>query len=501
MNVHLSRLELLKAIRTERESRKTEEERKAEKVTLLASHLAFTKKFFLEKEGQPFSIAPFHPVFCDTIDKVLSCQIKRLIINIPPGYGKTELAVVNLIARGFAINPRSRFIHASYAQALALDNSSKVKDVINLDGYQANWPIRMRLDTNAKGLWRTTDAGHLRAAASGEPITGFRAGILAEPGFTGALVIDDPLKPDDASSDTTRKFINERWENTFRSRLAHEDVPVIVIMQRLHVDDFAAHLMENSGEHWHVLRLPILIDGAMEPPPGDVTVIPHGLTNGPLWSEKHNLEQIKVLQNAMHVYAGQYGQDPVVAGGNLFKTEALGEYDELPKLKWRAIYVDTAQKTKERNDYSVFEHWGAGFDNKAYLIDLVRGRFEAPELEKTALTFWAKAKGMDAGRYGSLRKMVVEDKVSGTGLIQSVKRKSIPVIALQRDKDKYTRALDVVSAVASGMVVLPKSASWKQTFISEYAAFPDGSFDDQVDPFIDAVDEICGGSNYTLDNL
>nr|WP_246272657.1 phage terminase large subunit [Phyllobacterium pellucidum] len=203
----------------------------------------------------------------------------------------------------------------------------------------------------------------------------------------------------------------------------------------------------------------------------------------------------------MQVYAGQYGQDPVVAGGNLFKTEALGEYDELPKLKWRAIYVDTAQKTKERNDYSVFEHWGAGFDNKAYLIDLVRGRFEAPELEKTALTFWAKAKGMDAARYGSLRKMVVEDKVSGTGLIQTVKRKSIPVIALQRDKDKYTRALDVVPAVASGMVVLPKSAPWKQTFISEYAAFPDGSFDDQIDPFIDAVDEICGGSNYTLDNL
>ncbi|WP_342212889.1 phage terminase large subunit [Rhizobium sp. CFBP 8762] len=499
--MHLSRSGLLKAIRQEKESRKTEADRLVERKDLLSSHLAFTKRFFVEKEGQPLSVAPFHPVMCATLDRVFTGEIKRLIINIPPGYGKTELAVINFIARGFAINPRSRWIHASYAQPLALDNSTKVKDIINLEGYQAHWPVRMRMDTNAKGLWRTTDGGHLRAAASGEPITGFRAGILAEPGFTGALVIDDPLKPDDASSDTTRKFINARWENTFKSRLAHEDVPVIVVMQRLHVDDFAAHLMENSGEHWHLLQLPVLVDGESDAPAGDVEMIPHGLPDGPLWEQKHNRAQIKILETSPQVFAGQYQQNPVVAGGNLFKTEWLQEYDELPNLAWRAIYVDTAQKTKERNDYTVFEHWGAGRDGKAYLIELIRGRFEAPELESTALSLWSKAKAMDPERYGHLRKMVVEDKVSGTGLIQAVKRKSVPVIALQRDKDKYTRALDAVPSVASGLVVLPKTATWKATFISEYAAFPDGSFDDQIDPFIDAVVEMCGGGTYTLDNI
>lgn len=497
----MSRSELLKAIRTEKESRKSEIDRAKERKELLHSHLAFTRRFFVEKEGQPLSVAPFHPVMCETLDRVYRGEIKRLIINIPPGYGKTELAVINFIAHGFAINSRARFIHASYAEPLALDNSTKVKDIINLDGYQAHWPVTMRSDQNAKGLWRTTDGGHLRAAASGQPITGFRAGILAEPGFTGALVIDDPLKPDDASSDTTRKFINARWENTFKSRLAHEDVPVIVIMQRLHVDDFAAHLMENSGEEWHLLCLPVLIDGEVEAPAGKVTMIPHGLPDGPLWEQKHNVEQIRILQYAPQVYAGQYGQNPVVAGGNLFKTEWLREYEDLPPMKWRAIYVDTAQKTKERNDYTVFEHWGAGLDGKAVLIELVRGRFEAPELETTAITLWNSAKQLNPEKYGHLRKMVVEDKVSGTGLIQAVKRKAIPVVALQRDKDKYTRALDVVPSVAIGLVVIPKSAPWKQAFVSEYAAFPDGSFDDQIDPFMDAVTEICGGSTYTLSNL
>ncbi|WP_277026555.1 phage terminase large subunit [Aurantimonas coralicida] len=499
--MHLSRSALLTAIRAERDARKTEDDRAVERKRLLGSHLDFTRKFFVEKEGQPFSVAAFHQVICDALDQVFNGRIRRLIINVPPGYGKTELAVVNFIARGFAINPRARFIHASYAQALALDNSSKVKDVINLDGYQAHWPVRMRIDTNAKGLWRTTDGGHLRAAASGEPITGFRAGILAEPGFTGALVIDDPLKPDDASSDTTRRFINERWENTFRSRLAHEDVPVIVIMQRLHVDDFTAHLLQNSGEHWHLLKLPILIDGEDEPPAGDVTMIRHGLPAGPLWAEKHTADQIKVLQSSPQVFAGQSMQDPVVAGGNLFKTEWWGRYDETPALAWRGIFVDTAQKTKERNDYTVFEHWGAGRDGKAYLLDLVRGRFEAPELESTALALWSRCKAMDADRYGHLRKMAIEDKVSGTGLIQSLQRKSIPVIAIQREKDKYTRALDVVPSCASGLVVLPKSAPWLKEFEAEVAAFPDGSFDDQVDPFIDAVGEMAGLSTYSLDNV
>jgi phage uncharacterized protein (putative large terminase), C-terminal domain len=503
LNVHLSRSELLTAIRAEREARRSEADRQAERKELLGSHLAFTKKFFREKEGQPFSIAPFHPVVCDTLDQVFTGHIKRLIINIPPGYGKTELAVVNFIARGFAINPRSRFIHASYAEPLALDNSTKVKDVISLPGYQAHWQVTMRPDQNAKGLWRTTAGGHLRAAAAGQPITGFRAGILAEPGFTGALVIDDPLKPDDASSDTTRKFINERWENTFRSRLAHEDVPVIVIMQRLHIDDFVAHLLENSGEHWHLLKLPVLIEGEGKAPAGKVTLIPHGLPDGPLWEEKHTLDQIKVLQGAPHVYAGQYAQEPTVEGGNLFKPGLLPRYDDVPRLAWRAIYVDTAQKTKERNDYTVFEHWGAGVDGKAYLLEVVRGRFEAPELEKTAVALWTRCRGDEwpADRYGYLRKMAIEDKVSGTGLIQSLTRKAIPVIAVPREKDKYTRALDVVPAAAAGLMVLPKSAPWLKDFESELAAFPDGGFDDQVDPFIDAALDICGFLGMNLDNL
>lgn len=463
----------------------------------MRSHLAFTRKFFVEAQGQEFSVGRHHVVMCETLDAVLRGDIRRLIVNLPPGYSKTELAVVNFIAHGFALNPAARFIHASYAQSLALDNSGKARDVIALEGYQRHWRIALKEDTRAKGLWRTIEGGHVRAASSGEPITGFRAGRLLEDGeawrFTGALIIDDPIKPDDVTSETTRKFINARWQNTFKSRLGDENVPVIVIMQRLHVDDFVAHLLESSGERWHVLKLPVWVDGECEPIHAMADMIPHGLPPGPLWEKKHDAAQIAVLRLHPHEFAGQYMQEPTVAGGNLFKAEWFGDgYDELPPLKWRAIYVDTAQKTAERNDYTVFEHWGAGLDGKAYLLDLVRGRFEAPELEATALALWARCKGMDAARFGTLRKMAVEDKVSGTGLIQGLGRKSIPVAAIQRAKDKLTRGYDVMPSVAAGLVVLPRATPWKADFMAELLAFPDGTFDDQVDPLMDAVGEICG---------
>ncbi len=312
------------------------------------------------------------------------------------------------------------------------------------------------------------------------------------------LIIDDPIKPDDVSSEATRKFINARWQNTFRSRLGDEKVPVIVIMQRLHVDDFTAHLLATSGEQWHVLKLPIEIDGECASISDHAEMIPHGLPNGPLWEKKHTEAEIDVLRLSPLEFAGQYMQEPTVAGGNLFKSEWFLEHDEPPRIKWRAIYVDTAQKTKERNDYSVFEHWGQGMDGKAYLLDLVRGRFEAPELEATAIRLWNEAAHLDRDRWGVLRKMAVEDKVSGTGLIQGLKRKAIPVVAIQRDKDKFTRAQDIVPSVAAGLVSIPKNAPWRKDFMSEILAFPDGAHDDQVDPMMDAVLDMCGSPQLTI---
>lgn len=466
------------------------------------SHLYFTRFFFKEQQGSAFRVGPHHRVICETLDRVLAGEIDRLVISIPPGYTKTLAAVIAFIARGLAVSGgRARFIHASFSAELVNENSVAIKDIVSTEPYQQMWGIAFRADASAKGRWMTDQGGGLLAKPAGGPITGFRAGTM-DPGFTGALVIDDPLKPDDAYSAIEREKINRRWHSTFKSRLAREDVPVIVIMQRLHMDDFAGFLLRGGADcKWHHLLLPAEIDNSA-PYPDEYThgiPIDHGLPDGPLWPEKHGPEHLKILSADEYTYASQYLQRPIALGGNLFKAEWLVDWSDLPDMTWRAIYVDTAQKVGAKNDYSVFQLWGAGRDGKAYMIDQARGKWEAPELKAVAVQFWRKHAALQGPQHGHLRSMKIEDKVSGTGLIQSLARDGIPVEPIPRggDKDKYTRALDAIPSFAAGLVRLPprSEAPWRVEYDRELLSFTGQGdvHDDQVDPTVDAVKDICGG--------
>lgn len=454
--------------------------------------LDFARYYFPEREGMDFIDGPHHRVMGGALDRVLRGEITRLIITIPPGYTKTEMAVVNFMAKGFQVNPAARFIHATFSDDLARENSDKVSGLIALESFQAVQAVGIRADSKAKDRWKTTAGGGLLAKAAGGPITGFRAGYMDKTRFTGALVIDDPLKPDDAFSPAKRKTVNQRATNTFRSRLAHDGVPIIVIMQRLHGDDFVGHLLSGgTGEKWHHLNLSVLISSGEDYPVEWTHGIPidHGLPDGPLWDEKHSLEEIEVLKADAYTFASQYMQRPVSIEGALFDMAGLKWYQELPALDHYVMYADTAQKTGERNDYSVIQLWGQGHDG-IYLVDQVRGKWEAPELEATAKAFWIKHVGKN------IRGLKVEDKASGTGLIQSLRRGNppIPVMAIPREKDKFTRGLDAAPWIATGMVHLPANEEWTAALRSELQIF-DGlgtGHDDQVDPLMDAIAEMLG---------
>ena len=224
--------------------------------------LQFMRYFFRLREGNKFIINWHHVVIEYVLQAVMDLKINRLIINIAPGYTKTELAVLNFITRGMVINPRAKFIHTSYSGELAQENSSKIRECINSSEFQELWPMSIRVDSKGKKRWFTELGGGMMAAPSGGQITGFRAGRMQE-GFSGAFIIDDPLKPDDAYSALKRNAINNRFNNTMRSRLAVETVPMIVIMQRLHEDDLTGFLLTGgSGDYWHHLSLSSLTEEA-----------------------------------------------------------------------------------------------------------------------------------------------------------------------------------------------------------------------------------------------
>lgn len=238
--------------------------------------IQFMRYFFKHREGTKMLRNWHHYVIEYVLQAVYDGKINRLVVNIAPGYSKTEQVVLNFIARGLAINPRSKYIHASYSGDLAQENSSKIKEMVGGEQFQELWPMDIRVDSKGKKRWFTEKGGGMLAAPAGGQITGFRAGRM-ESGFTGAFVIDDPVKPDDAYSAVKRNAINNRFNNTMRSRLAVEEVPMIIIMQRIHEDDMSGYLLKGgSGDKWHHLVIPTLLDDETmdRPYPDDYT---HGI--------------------------------------------------------------------------------------------------------------------------------------------------------------------------------------------------------------------------------
>jgi len=490
------------------------------------SHLFFTRYFYKMRTGSKFICNWHHEYISEVIDRVIGGELQNVVINVAPGSSKTELVVINLIARGLALNPRARFFHLSYSDQLALLNSQIAKDIVSSEEFQALWPLRIAGDTKSKKRWNvvTEDgkrAGGVYATSLSGQVTGFRAGHM-EPGFNGAIIIDDPLKPEDAFSKLKLEQANRRLLTTVESRRARPDTPVVIIMQRIAEMD-PVGFIEAGGlpGKWHFVKIPALISMEAihkfipwEYRPKLNMDIQDKDGRFSYWEEKEPVTKLVQMEQggitdktgnmiSKHVFTSQYQQSPVAMGGNVIKGQDFVRYKMLPAIKYRKIYADTAQKTKEHNDFSVFECWGYGADGRIYLIDMIRGKWESPELRRRARAFWNKHHAVDweAGLgLGQLREMKVEDKSSGTDVIQSLKSETpiIPIKGIERNKDKYTRVQDALPYIEMKAVCVPEDAEFTNDLIAECEAFKADmthAHDDQVDPMLDAIEDMLSTQN------
>jgi predicted phage terminase large subunit-like protein len=472
-------------------------------------HLFFTRYFFKQRQSIKFIVNWHHHLIASAMQRVIDGECQNLVINVPPGSSKTEMAVINFIARGLAINPNSRFLHITSGDDLALLNSQTARDIVLSDEFQEHWPLQIADDAKAKKRWNVIvdgkKAGGVYAVSLGGQITGFRAGHMA-PGFQGAIILDDLLKADEAYSPAAIKAANRRLLSTVKSRKANPATPVILIMQRVGENDPTGFIKGgNLPGKWEYVTIPALIDDDY------VATLPEKLRTMvdslprddkgrfSYWPYKEPLEDMLALEAgkgadadgnvvSRFVFSSQYQQAPRAIGGNIIKGHWFPRAKP-PKILYRKLYADTAQKTAERNDFTVFECWGYGEDKKIHLLDLLRGKWEAPELKRQAIDFWNKHHAII--NQGTLRELVVEDKSSGTGLIQEIKRtERIPVRGVERNKDKLTRVMDAVSFIDAGFVVLPEEAAFVSDFIVECEAFTaddSHAHDDQIDPMCDAI--------------
>ena len=431
-----------------------------------------------------------HREICETLEKFLQDvrdgKSPRLMISMPPRSGKSELVSRKFPAYAFGVDPDLQIIATSYGADMAQRFNRDVQRVIDNDLYKAVFPdtsLNAGKSNNSKGAYiRTSElfeivghTGSYRSCGVGGGITGIGADIL---------IIDDPVKDrKSANSATVRQNIYEWYTSTAYTRLSPGG-GVIVMCTRWHVDDLLGLLLkeeQNGGDKWKVINYPAIAEHDE----------PHRKAGEALHPERYPIESLLKIKGAVGSadWASLYQGRPTVLGGNIIKSGWFKRYKQLPELKYRLVDADTALKTKEANDFSVFGCGGLGKEGNLYITDWRRGKWEAPDLKRNAIDFWIKQLAM---KNGVCRDFCVEDKASGTGLIQEIKRGTppIPIRGIERDTDKLTRLQDVLGYIEAGRVYIPENAPWVSDFIAECEAFRGDmkhAHDDQVDVLVDLI--------------
>lgn len=458
-------------------------------------------------EGRPFIVEAIHQDLFDYYQSVYDGEKIRCNINIPPRAGKTTLQEYFTVFT-LTNNPKSNIIYTSYSQTLLTDIANKVAMILEHPAYKAMYPNKILIedcDSNpVDDFWRdylqqndskntyssrkiTTYAGGTVLFASiGSQITGYGCGIRGAKKFSGFLAIDDAQKPADSRSQVLRDKVIRYYEETLLSRLNNPNTPIVNIQQRLHIEDLSGVLKEKYG--FDTLCKPLIDDNG-------ICQIPSQYTK----------ERLQELHQNNYVFSAQFQQQPIILGGQVIKRDYFRYYPTVKEYNYKRIIIaaDTAMKTKEYNDYSVFIAGGITNENALHVLDMIRGKWEAPELEKMAVNFWNKFKRNPITGL-TCNGLYIEDKSSGIYLIQSLKAKyGIPIIGLTVDSDKLTRVESILPYLESGNVYLPESEnySFNPVLLNECEAFTrdqSHAHDDIVDTLVYLIQEGIGKVTVSL---
>jgi predicted phage terminase large subunit-like protein len=436
---------------------------------------AFVEKTFLTlTPGQTF-IRTWHiEAIAYQLERVRRGEIKRLIINMPPRSLKSIMASVAFPAFALGLEPSRRIICASYSGELAKKHSNDFRAVLESRWYRSTFPgTRVGPFKNSETEIELTKRGFRLATSVGGTLTG-RGGDI--------IIVDDPLKPDDAFSETRRSGANQWFTNTLLSRLDDKRTgAIVVVMQRVHMDDMTGFLTAQSDE-WEILNLPAIAECDETVPCWDGK--PYFRKSGEVLSpEREPLDVLEALkmQIGSDGFSAQYQQMPVPPGGAMVKRHWIVRYKDLPPSSERVMVLqswDTANKGGPQNDWSVCTTWVVARKRRWYLVDVKRARLDYPALKSIVESH---AKQWNA------RRVLVEDAGSGTLLVQELRGRVSGIIAIRPEGDKQSRMAGASAKFEAGQAFLPERAPWLADLEAELFAFPGGRHDDQCDSISQAL--------------
>lgn len=420
-----------------------------------------------EEKHRPFDANWHYGVIADALKKVLAGEITRLMINVPPGSGKTELITKVFPVWAMGTRPGYKVIATAYSANLAQQYGSEARDYYTSAAYRAAFPrsLKIRDDSNTKERWETEDGSVYLSAGTGGSITGHRCNVF---------IIDDPLKPNEASSDVMRAGVNNWYDNTVLSRLFDplKDA-VVIIMQRTHENDLCGYLTERenagTGEKWHRIVLPAIAeedDGYRK-------------AGEALQKNRYPLEALKALKLSLGAenFSTQYQQDPVSRESREFHPEWFRDYEEVPHGARYFTAVDPAFSKRTGADESAIATV-AFLGDEMYVAEVTHGHFDPAELENEIVRH---AKIWRPERIGI--EAVQAQSVIGFSLRPRIEREApwSLVDDIRSTTEKEMRIRRLIPLYSRGKIRHKKNAPWRAKLEEQLLKFPKGRHDDLPD--------------------
>jgi predicted phage terminase large subunit-like protein len=411
------------------------------------------------------------------LEKVERGEIKRLIINMPPRFGKSFWVSQYFIAWYISRNPKRKIMHASYSAAITTDFGREIRNILKSDESAQLFDVRLRQDSHAASRFHSTNGCHYYAVGVLGSITGRGCHLL---------VMEDPTNANDADNSRQLQKCFDRFRGTIRSRL-EPNAAIVIVMQRLSLADISGRLideMKSGGETWTVLNVP--------------AINKDGESNFPTRWPLEALEETR-KGSGPKVWAAQYMQDPAAGDGEMFKAmwfeDKYIDAANLPEgLRMVRAWDRAATKVEAGKDpdYSVGMLLGRSRTGITYIIDVIRFR-DTPLNNEIKTRQAAKADG--------IRVHIVQEQEpgsSGKTTISHYKRNVVPeyrFIGIPATRKKTSRAEPVSGQCQDGHVYIVRNPAWNPILIAELCAFPYGPHDDQADALSLGYNYLAGRSN------
>jgi predicted phage terminase large subunit-like protein len=416
-----------------------------------------------------YKVGPHHKRLAKIFEDIANGIKKRVVVNIAPRHGKSEL--ISYLAPAWFLGkyPHKKVIMASHTADLAVNFGRRVRNLVASDPYKQIFPqIELQQDSKSASRWGTNFNGEYFAIGVGGALAGRGADLF---------IIDDPHSEQEAKQGRADVFL-PAWE-WFQSGPIQRLMPggaIIIVMTRWSKLDLTGqvinHMSKNEdAEQWEVVEFP--------------AILPSG---NPLWPEFWPVEELNAKKASLdpRYWQAQYMQDPTAEEGALIKREwwQIWEKDDPPQCEYLIMSLDAAQENNNRADYNALTVWGVFFNEEVnnyniILLNAIKKRMEYPELKKMV---FEEYKEWEPDSF------IVEKKSNGAALYQEIRRMGLPLqeFTPSKGQDKIARVNSVTDLFASGIVWAPDKR-WAKEVIEECNDFPSGTNDDLVDSTTQAL--------------